>query len=442
VPEHPVPTAGAPDGRDRPPGALAARIEAANAEALRRLERGAPVLVGLRPAREVIAPLASGRAVLHAGPPVAPERLCGPMRGAVIGAALYEGWAGSAQEAAGLLDRGQIALHCTHDWDVVAPMAGVVSPSMPLFEVRDDVGGLVAYGPINEGVGAVLRFGAYGAPVVARLRWLQDVFAPTLDEALRRAEGLPLVPLMARALAMGDEMHQRNVAATSLFLRQVGPLLAEVAGGATLAGILRFLAEVDQFFLNLAMVAAKALTLGIRHLPGCTLVSAMSRNGVDFGLRVSGLGDRWFTAPAPVPDGLYFPGYTAADANPDMGDSAIVETVGLGGFAMAAAPAVVGFLGLASVREAVGITRAMGEITAGRSARFLIPSLEFEGTPLGIDVRAVVRLGVTPVINTGIAHRSPGVGQIGAGVVRAPLEVFEQALEALGAALDPAGQHD
>ncbi|MDR7481911.1 MAG: DUF1116 domain-containing protein [Armatimonadota bacterium] len=418
-------------------------MAAANAEALRRLEGAAPVLVGLRPARAVIPPLAGDRAVLHAGPPVAPAGLCGPMRGAMVGAALYEGWAATPDEAAGLLDRGEIALqHCTHDWGVVAPMAGVVSPSMPLFEVRDDAAGHVAYGPINEGIGAVLRFGAYGPPVIERLRWLQDVLAPALDAALRRAGGVPLVPLMARALAMGDEMHQRNVAATSLFLRQVAPLLAEVASGAPLAAILRFLAEGDQFFLNLAMVAAKTLTLGIQHLPGCTLVSAMSRNGVEFGLRVSGLGDRWFTAPAPTPEGLYFSGYGAADANPDMGDSAIVETVGLGGFAMAAAPAVAGFLGLASVGEAAGITRAMGEITAGRSARFLIPSLEFEGTPLGIDVRAVVRLGVTPVINTGIAHRAPGIGQIGAGVVRAPLQVFEQALAALAAALEPAPGHE
>ncbi|MDR7554506.1 MAG: DUF1116 domain-containing protein [Armatimonadota bacterium] len=416
---------------------MSARIAAANAAALRRLDRGAPVLVGLRVAREVIPPLAGGRALLHAGPPVAVERLCGPMRGACIGAALYEGWAHAPDAAAALLDRGAIALHCTHDWNVVAPMAGVVSPSMPLFEVHDDAAGVVAYGPLNEGIGAVLRFGAYGATVLERLRWLQEVLAPALDAALRRADGVALVPLVARALTMGDELHQRNVAATSLFLRQVGPLLAEVTTGATLTAILRFLSEVDQFFLNLAMAAAKALTLAIRHLPGCTLASTMSRNGVEFGLRVSGLGDRWFTAPAPMPDGLYFPGYTATDANPDMGDSAIVETVGLGAFAMAAAPAVVGFLGLGSVRAAMEITRAMGEITAGRSSRLLIPALEFEGTPLGIDVRAVVRLGTTPVINTGIAHRAPGVGQIGAGIVRAPLEAFEQALEALGAALAP-----
>ena len=422
-------------------GLLSARIAAANAEALRRLNRGVPVLVGLRPARDVIPPLAHGTALLHAGPPVAVGGLCGPMRGACIGAALYEGWARDPDAAAAMLDRGEIALSCTHDWDVVAPMAGVVSPSMPLVEVRDDVAGVVAYGPLNEGIGAVLRFGAYAAPVIERLRWLQEVLAPALDAALRRAGGVALVPLMARALTMGDELHQRNVAATSLFLRQLAPQLADVEAGATLAAILRFLTEVDQFFLNLAMVAAKALALGIRYLPGCTLVSAMSRNGVEFGLRVSGLGDRWITAPAPLPEGLYFPGYTAADANPDMGDSAIVETVGLGGFAMAAAPAVVGFLGLGSVRAAAEITRAMGEITAGRSSRFLIPALEFEGTPLGIDVRAVVRLGVTPVINTGIAHRAPGVGQIGAGVVRAPLEAFEQALEALGAALESTAPH-
>jgi hypothetical protein len=391
---------------------LADRINAANAEALRRIGAASPVLTEVRRAGDVI-PILTEKALLHAGPPVAPDALCGPMRGAVLGAARYEGWARTSDEAAALLDRGAIALECTHDWHAVGPMAGVVSASMPVLEVRDRANGIVAYCPVNEGVGAVLRFGAYGESVLERLRWLERVFAPALDAALQRMDGLPLIPLMARALTMGDEMHQRNVAATSLFCRTVAPALAEAAPE-HLPAILRFLGDNDQFFLNPAMAACKATMDAVREIPYSTLVSTMSRNGVEFGLRVAGLGDQWFVAPAPQPDGLYFPGYTAADANPDMGDSAIIETSGLGGMAMAAAPAVAGFLGLPSVEEAASITRTMKDITLQAT---------------GIDLRRIVRLETAPVINTGIAHRRAGVGQIGAGTVRAPLAAFQAALE-------------
>jgi hypothetical protein len=243
-----------------------------------------------------------------------------------------------------------------------------------------------------------------------------------------------LLPLMARALTMGDEMHQRNVAATGLLFRAVTPALVErAAPGDGLARVVRFLAENDQFFLNVAMAAAKCTMAAIREIPYSTVVTAMSRNGMEFGIRVSGLGDRWFTALAPVPSGMYFPGFVAADANPDMGDSAILEVIGIGGMAMAASPAVVGFVGLPSMRDAVATTQSMGEITLGQSPQFKIPALDFAGTPLGIDLRRVVTLGITPVINTGIAHREAGKGQIGAGIVRAPLEAFQRALAAFAA---------
>jgi hypothetical protein len=355
------------------------------------------------------------------------------MRGAVIGALRYERWADTPEDAEALLDQGGVRLHSAHDAGAVGPMAGVISPSMPVFEVKETALGGVAYTPINEGIGAVLRFGANDNAVITRLRWIQAILGPALDAAVKRLGGLPLAPLIARALTMGDEMHQRNIAATSLFYRAVAPALAEAnLRPEALGGILRFLADTDQFFLNLAMAASKAIMDSARDIVHSTVVTAMSRNGVEFGIRVSGLGDRWFVAPSPMPAGLYFPGHTADDANPDMGDSAIVETLGLGGFAMAAAPAVTGFVGLRSASEAVGITRSMGEITGGRSAQFKIPALDFEGVPSAIDIRKVVRLEIAPIISTGIAHKRAGVGQIGAGVVRAPLDVFHQALAAFG----------
>lgn len=409
---------------------LADRIAAANDVGLRRLSDADPVLARVRRACEAI-PALRDRVVLHAGPPIAADSLCGPMRGAVVGAAVYEGWAHDLREAEALLDRGSIALRCTHDEGAVGPMAGIISASMPLLEVRDARHGIAAYAPLNEGIGEVLRFGANDGAVISRLRWLRDAVAPALDAALQQTGGVPLVPLMARALTMGDEMHQRNVAATSLLFRAVAPALVERrAPGPALSRIVRFLADNDQFFLNVAMAAAKCAVGALGEIPYSTLVTAMSRNGVAFGIRVSGLGDRWFTAPAPVPTGMYFPGFAPEDANPDMGDSAIVETIGLGGMAMAASPAVVGFVGLPSMRDAIATTQSMGEITLGQSPQFKIPTMDFAGTPLGIDLRRVVKLGITPVINTGIAHRLAGKGQIGAGIVRAPLPAFQQALAA------------
>lgn len=413
-----------------PHTSLSDRIASANHEILARISRAAPVLTGIVEARRVV-PALQERTVLHAGPPIAHENLCGPMRGAVLGAGLLEGWARTAEDAATLLNIGEIGLACTHDWDTVGPMAGIISASMPLLEVRDEGNGIAAYCPINEGIGAVLRFGAYDDTVLTRLRWIQEVLAPALDGALRHVGGIPLIPLMARALAMGDEMHQRNTAATGLLFRALAPALAESAlPGGHLAAVLQFIGTNDQFFLNVAMAGCRAIMASARDVPYATVVTVMSRNGVEFGIRVGGLGDAWFTAPSPVPDGLYFPGYDAGDANPDMGDSAIVESGGLGGFAMAAAPAVAGFVGLSSAREAVAATRAMSEITIGPSPHFKIPALDFEGTPTGIDIRRVVELETAPIINTGIAHRQPGIGQIGAGVARAPLEVFQKALAA------------
>ena len=402
----------------------------ANRSALERLVGGEPVLVDVAAASEAIPGLSQG-VLLHAGPPIAWEEMCGPMRAAVLGAVQYEGWAGDQAEAEALADRGEMRFHPNHDFGAVGPMAGITSPSMPVFVVENRTFGNRAFCTINEGIGKVLRFGANDPQVIERLRWIGDILAPALRAAVDRAGGLPLGPLMSRALTMGDEMHQRNVGATSLFIREMAPGLARAGATDPRGDVLAFLAGNDQFFLNLSMAASKAMMDPLEEVPGSTVVWAMCRNGRDFGIRVTGTGRRWFTSPALMPRGLYFPGYSAEDANPDLGDSAILETVGLGGFAMAASPSVVGFVGAGTFQDAVNYTREMGEITLGRNAHFALPTLDFQGTPSGIDVRKVVETGIAPVINTGIAHKRPGVGQVGAGIVRAPMECFTQALEAL-----------
>jgi hypothetical protein len=405
-------------------------IERANAEALRRMLAGGPVLVDVVPAGEAITGLGA-RHILHAGPPLQWERMCGPMRGAVMGIAVFEGWARDLGDAEAKAAAGAFRFEPNHHYDAVGPMTGMTTVSQPLLVVENRAFGNRAYCAINEGLGKVMRFGGNDAEVLARLAWLRDVLGPALGRALRQIGGIPLKPIIARGLTMGDEMHQRNVACSSLLLRLLAPALARTTRDSeTLARCLDFIGKNDQFFLNIAMAMGKAITDPARGIEGSSLVTAMSRNGTDFGIRVSGTGDTWFTAPVEMPVGLYFPGYTAADANPDMGDSAIVETVGLGGFAMAAAPAVVGFVGAGPASGAAAFTRAMGEITAGNNPEWTIPALDGAGVPTGIDIRLVVETGLVPTINTGIAHRRPGVGQVGAGVVKAPMACFTAALTA------------
>ncbi len=409
-----------------PPVLFSEEIEAANREALRRILAAEPVLVGVRRAGELIPELDAGRLVLHAGPPIEWQRMCGPLRGAVCGAIVFEGWADDLTAAEELAASGAVKFAPNHHFGAVGPMTGITTRSMPLLVVENRAFGNRAACAINEGLGKVLRFGGNDAEVLARLAWLRDEFAPLFGAALRSLGGIPLNPLIARGLAMGDEMHQRNVACTSLLLRTLA------AGLARSVPALEFIAGNDQFFLNVAMAMGKSILDPARGVAHSSIVTAMARNGTDFGIRVAGRGDEWFTAPVEMPQGLYFPGFGAADANPDIGDSAILEAVGLGAFAMAAAPAVAGFVGAGGFAEALGHTRAMGEISAARNPKWGIPALEFAGTPTGIDVRSVVETGIQPAINTGIAHRLPGVGQVGAGIARAPLACFQKALRALG----------
>ncbi|MBN1424335.1 DUF1116 domain-containing protein [Candidatus Fermentibacteria bacterium] len=424
-----------------PPNVMAAfarhaeRITAANQEAVSRILSARPRLVTLGRALDLI-PGMTPDTILHAGPPIAWPRMCGPMQGAVMGALLYERRAGTVEEARDLAASGAIRFSPCHDHASVGPMAGIISASMPVFVVRNDEVGAQAFCTMNEGLGKVLRYGAYSPEVIQRLDWMADLLFPVLAEAVKALGGIDLRAIIAQALHMGDEVHNRNRAATSLFLRILAPAIVETAARDAAAEVLRFIDGNDHFFLNLSMASCKVSLDSARGIPSSSVVVAMARNGTEFGVQASGTGSAWFTAPAPVPDALFFPGFSKADANPDIGDSAITETAGLGGFAIAAAPAIVQFVGGAA-RDAVGYTLAMYEITAAEHTAYRIPGLDFRGTPVGIDLVKVARTGLQPFIDTGVAHREPGIGQVGAGVVRAPIEPFLAAARALAFALEP-----
>ena len=415
---------------DDPDDPLGSQVARANAQAIERILAARPMLVGMGRAADTL-PSLGPRHILHAGPPIAWERMCGPMRGAVIGAILYEGWADSPEAAQRLADAGGITFAPCHHFGAVGPMAGVLSPSMPVFIVENAVAGNRAFAILNEGLGKVLRFGAYGPEVLDRLRWMNGTLAPALAESLRARGPVDLKNLTAQALQMGDECHNRNVAASSLFARLIAPALVRTSPSDVAAAVLEFLEANNHFYLNLSMAASKATLEAAHGIEGSTVVTVMARNGVEVGVRLSGTGDAWSTAPALVPDGLYFPGYGPADANPDLGDSAITETAGLGGLAMAAAPAIVRFIGGAA-EEAIATTKLMYRITLARNNDYGIPALGFAGTPTGIDARRVVDSGIPPIFNTGIAHREAGIGQVGAGIAKAPLACFAGALRELG----------
>jgi hypothetical protein len=404
-------------------------IDAANEEVCCRIKQGRPVLAGMGIAREVI-PGMHNRMILHAGPPVTWERMCGPQRGAVMGALIYEGIARDEAEAARIAASGGVEFDPCHHHHAVGPMAGVVSPSMPVFIIENKVFGNQAYCTQNEGLGKVLRYGGMGPEVYARLKWMETDLYPALDRALQSLpDGIDIRSLIAQALHMGDECHNRNRAATSLFLRAIAPALARTShDNETLAKVIEFIDRNDHFFLNLSMPAGKAMLEPAEGVEGSTIVTVMARNGTDFGIRLAGMPERWFTAPAGKVQGLYFPQFTENDANPDIGDSTVTETAGYGGVAMAAAPAIVKFVG-GDPQMALNTTLEMYEITFSEHEIFTIPALNFRGTPCGIDVRRVMETGILPQINTGIAHKDPGIGMVGAGILRAPAKCFSDAFE-------------
>jgi hypothetical protein len=409
-------------------------VDAANREALRRLSAAQPVLVDVRPALEVV-PGMTPTTLLHAGPPLPWARMSGPVRGAVIGALLYERLADTPEEAERLAASGTLTFDPCHHHAAVGPMAGITTARMPVLVVENRTGGNRSYATLNEGLGKALRYGAFAPDVIERLRWFEAILGPALGEVLRRIGGVDIRSLIAQAVQMGDECHNRNRAASGLLIKTLAPHVAALdLPPAERERILAFAAGNDHFFLNVGMAACKAALDAAHGVPWSSLVTAMARNGTEFGIRVSGLGDRWFTGPAGTPVGLYFAGFGAEDANPDMGDSAITETAGLGAFAMAGAPAIVQFVG-GTPADALGYTRRMYEITLGESEAYRLPALDFRGTPTGIDVRLVLQTGILPQINTGIAHRRPGIGQIGAGLVNPPLACFKAAGRALAVEL-------
>ncbi len=404
------------------------KIEEANEEAARRINAADPVLVDIAPAGEVI-PGLDDRMILHSGPPVDWQRMCGAQRGAAIGVALLEGWAKDAGEARRLLDSGEIRLEPNHHHRAVGPMAGTITATMPVWVVENRAFGNRAFCRQVEGR---QQFGEFSEGALESLRLWRDVWAPALRRGLLRMGGLPLKPIIAKALQMGDELHNRPVAASSLFGNVLAaPMVEARVSEDALISTLRYVANHEFLFLGLSMAAGKASTDPAAGIECSTMVTAMARNGTEFGIRVSGLGDEWFTAPAPGVKGLYLPGYVEQDAGLDMGDSAIAETVGWGGFVLAGATGILSLVG-GTPDEALAYSREMREITAGTSGNYRLPVFGFQGTALGIDIRRVVQTGITPIIDTAIAHKDPGYPKIGAGLVRAPLDCFKKALVRFG----------
>ncbi len=408
---------------------IKARVESANKEAIQRVLSSKPYLVDVKPAIEVL-PGMKKRSIFHAGPPIGWKRMCGPMKGAVVGTMIFEGWANSWEEAAKLVEQGEIELSPNHDHEAVGPMAGVISPSLPVMVVKNEKYGNINYSRIVE---QKVQFGAFDKEAVASLEFWAKILAPAMAKALGKIRsqggiGIDLKSIMARALYMGDELHNRPAAGTSLFALAILPYLVEtIENKEHLSQIIKYFASNEIFFLCLAMAACKATMNAAREIEYSTLVTVMARNGVEFGIKVSGLGNKWFTGPAGIVKGLYFPGFGSQDANPDMGDSAITETAGVGGFALANSPAILSLVG-GTAEDAQNYTRQMQQIAMASNDTFLIPLFDFQGTATGIDIRKVIKTGILPVIDTAIAHKNPGVGMIGAGIVNPPMEAFKSAL--------------
>jgi Protein of unknown function (DUF1116) len=396
--------------------------------AVSRLDSAAVTLIGVRPASEIIDQLGP-RHYLHGGPPIDLGDIPGPMRGALIGALILEGQAANPEEAAGIIDAREVAISPCHDAGAVGAMAGIVTPSMPCVLARCDRSTVLS--PLNEGLGSALRFGCYDDQTLSRLRWLRSTAGPVLDAAIRDSAEIDLVDVISEGLRRGDECHNRNVATSALLVALLAPeIVRSTRDRADAAEVLTFASGNRHFGLPFSMCAAKAIADSAQGFSGSSVVTAMSSNGHTLGIRVSGAGTRWFHAPAPLGEPVLFEGYTRDDATPAIGDSMITETAGYGAFALTAAPAITAFVG-GNAETSRRLVARMRGICAATSSRFLIPSEDFRGTPLGIDVHRVRETGTAPVMNNGIAHREAGRGQVGAGITQLPIEPFVAASEFL-----------
>jgi hypothetical protein len=395
------------------------------------LDRAPARAIGVARAGEVIRGLGP-REFLHAGPPLVGAEPVGPMRGAMLGALVLEGEARDVAEAAEIVDAGEVALRCAHSSDAVGAMAGIISPRIPVVVVEGADGERV-HAPLNEGLGVALRFGSTSDRVLDRLRWLGEVATPLLDAALCGIGGVDVIALQAEGLRRGDECHNRNVASTAALALMLAPAIAAHAPSPGVAAeLLTFIAGNPHFFLSFSMAAGKAVGDAAHRAGHDGLVTAICANGHEVGIRVSGT-DGWFTAPAPRGRPRLLDGFTADDACPMLGDSFMTETIGLGAFALVAAPAISSFIG-ADAAEADALMSAMRRLCLTSSSRFLIPAQDYAGTPLGIDVHRVAETGISPIVNNGFAHREPGIGQVGAGITELPTRPFHDAVRALKSA--------
>jgi len=412
---------------------VAERIDAANAVAMERIITSQPVLVAYGQAIDVV-PGMTRKTILHAGPPIEFARMSGAMKGAVTGALVFEGLARDIDEAFEVAGSGEIEFSPCHEHNTVGSMAGVTSASMFMHVVENRPYGNYAYTNLSEQLARILRMGANDQSVIDRLNWMRDVLGPVLRDAMVSAKEIDLRMMLAQALHMGDEAHNRNVAGTVLLVQALAPhILESSVSTKDKQDVFTFIASSDYFSGPTWMAASKAAMDAAHGIADSSIVTTMCRNGVDFGIRVSGLaGNQWFTGPAQVVEGPLFAGFTKADRGLDIGDSAITETYGIGGFAMAAAPAIVPLVG-GTVQDALGYSTSMMEITTGTNPNLTIPILDFRGVATGIDLRKVEETGILPVINTAIAHKEPGIGMIGAGITHPPIEAFHQATLALAA---------
>ncbi len=401
-------------------------IGKANDEVASKIKKAEGRLVAVKKAIDVI-PGMTHKTILHAGPPIKWENMADPMKGAILGAIVFEGWADSIEEANEYVLTKDIDFKPNHQLNCVGPMAGVTSPSMPVHVIYDKVHDNYSYCNINEGLGGVLRFGKNTKDVIDRLIWIREEFAPVLNQAVESCGGVDVRNIAMQALNMGDECHNRNKAATSLFFKEIAiHIMNTNFPNSQKQDVLKFIQNNEHYFLNLSMPYCKVALMAGENVRYSSICTIMCRNAYEFGIKISS-SNNWFVGPAQFVKGLYFPGYSEEDAAPDLGDSAITETNGLGGFAMAASPSIVKFVG-GTVNDAFNYSMLMNQITWDNNPNFTLPALDFRSTALGIDILKVIESGILPIINTGIAHKKAGIGQVGAGLVNPPYECFKKAL--------------